>query len=230
MDNPRRLVLFDIDGTLLTTNGHGVRAMLEAYTSVWGRDAFGVRYGMSGRTELEISHQLLGLLGFSREEVEAGLPDFWRRYPQALRRHIAPRTTSVFPGVRELVRLIAAEQGLVLGLLTGNCEEAARVKLEVAGLHGFQVGAFGQHHEQRELLPPLAVQAARERLGLEFDGEAVVVIGDTPNDIACGRACGAKTIAVATGRFSVEALASHQPHHLFADLSDCQAVLAAIRD
>lgn len=223
-----RLVLFDIDGTLLSTNGHGVRAMMVAYTAVWGRDPSALDYRMSGKTELCISHELLALLGFSRAEVEQRLPAFWETYPRELRRHINRETTTVHPGIRELLPAISGRDEWVLGLLTGNCEEAAKVKLETADLDGFRMGVFGAHHEERAALPPLAVEAAQRQWGHEFRGKSIVIIGDTPNDIACGRAVGARTIAVATGRIDTEVLAQHEPDFLFPDLSDHEAVLAAI--
>jgi phosphoglycolate phosphatase-like HAD superfamily hydrolase len=225
----RHLVLFDIDGTLLSTNGRGVRAMMVAYTAVWGRDPSHVEYRMSGKTELGISHELLSLLGFSRAEVERGLPDFWEHYPRELRNHIDRSTTTVHPGVRELVSTIAARQDMVLGLLTGNCEAAAGVKLEVAGLDGFQLGIYGAHHEQRDALGPLAVETAQRLYGHAFQGKSIVVIGDTPNDILCGRAVGARTIAVGTGRIGLDTLARYEPDYLFADLSNQAAVLDAIQ-
>lgn len=225
---PRHLVLFDIDGTLLTTNGHGVEALMIAYHAVWGRDPRAVDYAMSGKTELNISHQLMALLGFSRAEVDAGLPDFWRRYPEELRRQIAPETTTVLPGIRALVEAVRDDPRMALGLVTGNCEAAARIKLETAGLDGFALGAYGEHHEERSALPPLAVAAARGRFGRTFSGKSIVILGDTPNDIDCGRVVGAKSIAVATGRFDADTLASHDPDCLFADFSDHRAVMEAI--
>lgn len=222
------LVLFDIDGTLLTTNGHGVEAMMQAYTAVWDRDPRQVTYAMSGKTERQISFELLERLGFSRHEVEPRLATWFEQYPQALERCIAPETTRVFPGVRELVKQVAKEEDMVLGLLTGNCEAAADIKLATAGLDGFLVGAFGEHHERRAELVPLALEHAQTLLGQTFEGRAVVVIGDTPNDIHCGKASGAKTIAVATGGFDAEALAAHDPDFVFEDFSDLDAVMDAL--
>lgn len=225
----RHLVLFDIDGTLISTNGDGVRAMMEAYTAVWGRSPAELKYAMSGKTEYQISHELMALLGFTRDEVEERLPEFFRLYPEALRRHLSPERTIVHPGIRELVRMVDEHPAMVLGLLTGNCRAAAEVKLEVAGLDGFVVSAFGEHHEDRSLLPAVAVEQARERLGTPFAGKTVVVIGDTPNDIRCAHAAGAMAIAVATGRFDEDALAAHGPDYIFPDLSDVNAVMAAIQ-
>ena len=225
----KHLVLFDIDGTLLSTNGQGVEALMVAYRAVWGRDPRSVIYAMSGKTELGISHELLALLGFSRAEVESGLPRFWERYPLELRRLLVADAITVHPGVRELVAAVKSSEDMLLGLLTGNCEAAAKIKLETVGLHGFAMGAYGEHHEDRAALPPLAAETARELCGRAFAGKSVTVIGDTPNDIACGRSFGVKSIAVATGGVDADTLARHAPDHLFADLSPLENVMEAIR-
>ena len=224
-----RLVLFDIDGTLLSTTGHGVEAMMLAYTAVWGRDPRQVAYSMSGKTERRISFELLEKLGFSREEVEPRLSDWFELYPRELEKCIAPETTRVFPGVRELVEAVSNEPNLVLGLLTGNCEAAAKIKLDTAGLNGFQVGAFGEHHEDRADLVPLAIRAAQRTLGRNFSEASIMVIGDTPNDSHCGKASGASTIAVATGRYTADELATHDPDHVFESFAEVDAVLEALR-
>lgn len=225
---PTRLVLFDIDGTLLTTNGRAVQAMLAAVRAVYGVAATWDTQAMNGKTELWIVHKLLADVGIPRSKVEPGLPRMWDAYVRELRERLAPGNITVFPGVRELLRVLAECGDVVVGLLTGNIAASARVKLEVAGLDGFACGAFGEHHRERAALPAVALSEAERLCGEKFAGRAVTIIGDTPNDIACGRHLGVNAIAVATGKFDCEALRAHQPHHLFNDLSDTQAVLAAI--
>lgn len=223
-----RLVLFDIDGTLLSTQGHSVRAMKTAYAATYGRDPSGIEYRMDGKTELQITYELMGLAGLSRAEIEAGLPRFWRRYEEELRQNVTPGRTRVFPGVAAVVAQVARLPHALLGLLTGNCEPAARIKLQAAGLDGFAVGAFGAHHEDRAELPAVAVEHAERVSGRRFRGKEIVIVGDTPNDIRCGQALGVKSIAVATGRYSVRQLAGYGPDHVFPDFSDVAAVLQAV--
>ena len=119
-----------------------------------------------------------------------------------------------------------------IGLLTGNIEVGARAKLRAAGIDPdrFTVCAFGSDHEVRGELPAIAQRRAQERLGLTVYGDAMVIIGDTPADIDCTRAIGARAITVATGRYSVEELAAHRPVAVFKDLSDTGAVMRAIDD
>ena len=225
----KRLVLFDIDGTLLTTHGTAVRAMMAAYRQVYGREASDLPYHMDGKTELQITFELMTLAGLSREEVIAGLPRFWPRYAEELERHVTPGSTTVHPGVAEVVEAVGADPDCVLGLLTGNCPFAARKKLQCAGLDGFVVGAYGERHERRDELPAVARDAAERITGRRFSGKQIVILGDTPNDIACGRALGVKAIAVATGRYHPEELAGHEPDAVFPTFADVPAVLRAIR-
>jgi len=133
-------------------------------------------------------------------------------------------------GAVALLDALVAQAHCVVGLLTGNIEPGARRKLEAAGFafDRFRVGAFGSDHELRDELPAIARHRARGRLGAEFRGEDLVIIGDTPSDITCGRPTGARAIAVATGHYTVSQLAAHRPAAVFADLSDTDALLRVI--
>jgi phosphoglycolate phosphatase-like HAD superfamily hydrolase len=136
----------------------------------------------------------------------------------------------LMPGVRELLDALDARDDMLLGLLTGNLAAGARAKLSAAGIDParFRVGAFGSDHESRGELPGVAQRRAREDLGHDIAGGNVVVIGDTPADIQCGRAIGARAIAVATGHYSVEELSRHNPAAVFEDLSRTDEVVRAI--
>jgi phosphoglycolate phosphatase-like HAD superfamily hydrolase len=227
-ESMKRLVLFDIDGTLLTTHGRAVAAMMAAYRHVFGRDASKYDYRMDGKTELQITHELMALAGLTRDEVTARLPVFWPHYAQELERHVSSRTITVHQGVADVVRALAADSDTVLGLLTGNCQAGAETKLRCAGLEGFVIGAYGERYERREDLPLVAVDAAEQRTGRRFHGKEIVILGDTPSDIACGRSLGVKSIAVATGRFTVDELQRYNPDVVFPTFSEVPAVLDAI--
>ena len=202
--------------------------MMAAYARTYDRDVSNVPYRMDGKTELQITHELLGMAGLTRQEVTDRLPVFWEHYRDELERRLTPDKVTVHPGVREVVAALRARRDAVLGLLTGNCEAAARFKLAMAGLDGFAVAAYGAHHEAREHLPTVAVRDAQRVAGKAFQGKDIVIIGDTPNDVLCGRALGVKAIGVATGRFSPEELRAYAPDYVFANLSDVPAVLRAI--
>ena len=225
---PSRLVLFDIDGTLLTTNGNAGRSMMAAYHQVYGVVPAKDLTGMNGKTELRIAYELLGRAGLSREQVEAGLPEFWRHYLRELSARLAGESPTVFPGVPAALKMVMEREEMLMGLITGNIEASAEVKLTAAGLRGFRLGAYGQHHEERADLPALAVASAKKLTGASFAGKRITIIGDTPADITCGAALGVKTIAVATGVFAADELARHHPDYLFTDLSDTEALLAAL--
>ncbi|HET8657098.1 MAG TPA: HAD hydrolase-like protein [Longimicrobiaceae bacterium] len=226
----QRLVLFDIDGTILSTAGHAGAAFRHALESVFGTSGPREGYSFAGKTDPQIAHDLLALAGRERPEVEARLHDVWAIYLASLAERLKGTEVPLLPGVRPLVERLNRSPDAVLGLLTGNVVEGARLKLGAAGLDfdDFAVGAFGSDHADRRELPEVAIRRAEERFGHRFAGKSVVVIGDTPFDIACGEHLGVRTIAVATGTYSMEELERCRPDHLFASLADTDAVWSAI--
>lgn len=227
----RHLVLFDIDGTILRTGGAGLEAMRDALVQVFGT-AGDPTYRYDGKTDRQIARELMRGAGFDDATIDARMDDLMSRYVAGLETRLAEpgRHVGMYPGVAEIIDVVDAHPDAMLGLLTGNVERGARLKLASVGLDfdRFRVNAFGSDHEVRAELPAIAHARMRETTGVELAGRDVVVIGDTPADIACGRALGARAIAVATGRYPVEELESHRPYAVFEDLSDTEAVLAAI--
>jgi phosphoglycolate phosphatase-like HAD superfamily hydrolase len=225
------LVLFDIDGTLLWSDGAGRAAMQEALTSVFGTTG-DPSYRYDGKTDRQIVRELMRGAGHGDPHIDARMPALFDLYLDGLRRELATgeRRTVLLPGVRELLDALEASDGVVVGLLTGNLEDGARAKLGAAGIDfdRFRICAFGSDHEHRPELPAVAQRRARELLGVHVEGERIVVVGDTPADIDCGREIGARAIAVATGRYGVEELRAHEPAAVFEDLTDTAAVVEAI--
>jgi phosphoglycolate phosphatase len=226
----KKLVLFDIDGTLLTVHGAGAAVMRETIAASVGFPLNAEGYSMSGKTDTQIVLELVARSGGDTEAVFPILEKIWAAYTEKLAAVLATIEPLVLPGVRELLAELAAQpEDILLGLLTGNVEKAAWLKLQRINVaHHFRFGAFGNGAKERALLPPIAVTKVHTATGKHFKGKDIVIIGDTPNDILCGQALGVKSIAVATGKFTLEQLASHNPDALFADLSDTKQVQAAI--
>lgn len=226
-----RVVLFDIDGTLLRSGGVGRIAMEIALKDVFGSPGSN-DYHYDGKTDRQIIRDLMRLDGLSDEQIDERLNDTIESYLRNLRTELGSgrRTVHVFDGVRELLDALESEDGVVIGLLTGNVEAGARAKLGAAGIDmdRFKVNAFGSDHELRPNLPAVAQKRARDILGLEIGGDRILVIGDTPADIRCGEGIGARAIGVATGRYSVEDLASHGAYAVFETLADTGAVMERI--
>lgn len=230
----RRLVLFDIDGTILLTAGAGRRAITAALGEVVGNfDAFAqVRF--DGKTDPQIVGELLAAAGHAAPHDVDRVQALCRRYVALLEHElVSPASaTTVMPGVCELLDRLEEHPEVLLGLLTGNVAEGAALKLRAAGLDParFVVGAYGSDSAHRSELPAIAARRAEPHFGRIPDGQEVVIIGDTPADVACGRPVGARAIAVATGGYSTADLAACGPHAVFADLSGTASVLAAILD
>ena len=227
----QRLILFDIDGTLLSAGGAGARALRAALAEVFGTPGATQGFSFAGKTDPQIVRELLQAERLPEEHVASRLPDLWRRYLTRLEDELPRTDIQVLPGIPELLaRVEAAADTMLLGLLTGNLREGARLKVEAAGIafDRFAVGAFGCDHADRAELPAFAVQRAEQRTQHRFAGKEIVIIGDTPNDVACGAHLGVRTIAVATGSYSEEQLAACGPDFVFPDLADGDAVWDAI--
>ncbi len=227
---PRRLVLFDIDGTLLTAAGAGRTAVARAMEEVYGPVGSLADHPFGGKTDPQIAFEVLGPLGWAATVIEARLPAMFEKYLAYLAEELprSPRAR-LMPGIGPLLDALAMEPRATLALLTGNLERGAAIKLAHFGLGGrFQFGAFGSDHGDRHELPAIAVARAEAASGHRHFGKEIVIIGDTEHDVACGRTLGVRSIAVATGPFGVDELAAHGPDHVFADLADTDAVLRAI--
>jgi len=228
----KRLVLFDIDGTLLSARGAPRLAFGRALEDVFGTAGPIDGHKFDGKTDPQIARELLRLAGRSDAEIDRGLPDLWARYLHALQLELRNpgHEMLVYPGVRELLeRLDEQRQDILIGLLTGNIREGARLKLEYAGIdRHFRIGAFGSDHERRDRLPALAVERARELTGVRFGPGQVVIVGDTPADMSCGQSIAVRAVGVLTGRYDRAALEAAGAHRVFPDLSATDEVLAAI--
>ena len=226
-----KLALFDIDGTILLGNGAGRRALGDAL-----REAFGgvgpPGHPFDGKTDRQIVRELMRLEGNDDAAIDERMDMVLARYLDALHAELDSGECEVtlLPGVRELLDALEERDDVTLGLLTGNVAAGAAAKLAAAGIdvRRFVVAAYGSDHESRPELPAIAQRRARELLGRSIEGERLVIIGDTPADVDCGRALGARAIAVATGRYGVAELAEHEPAAVFADLTDTAAVVCAI--
>lgn len=226
-----RLVLFDVDGTLITAHGAGRAAMAQALHEVYGTTGPVDAYDFRGRTDPEIVAGLMRAAGVPEATVRARLPACLAAYVRALAPEVARRGVRVMPGVPTLLAALAGRADVLVGLLTGNVEAGARVKLEPTGLWPFfRLGAYGSDDADRRRLPAVARARARALAGGEIPFERVTIVGDTPLDVDCARACGARAVAVATGWHSADELRACAPDHVFADCSDVEAVLAALLD
>lgn len=216
------LVLFDIDGTLLHSDGIGKaateRAMLEVFGTQGGLPYF--RFG--GKTDLQMLHETLENI-YNPPQIAKRLDEYDRVLAQYVEYLLPKFNVRPCAGARELVACCLAQKSITTAILTANMPRAAAVKLRAAGyqLAQFAFGVFGSQAPHRNGLPPLAMQ---QLALLGRSTERVVVIGDTPDDILCARSIEARMISVGTGRYSLDELAIFQPHYLLADLSDTHAV------
>lgn len=223
---PNCLVLLDIDGTLLSTDGEARQAFRQALQATYGTAGPIGEHPFAGKTDPQIARELLAAAGVEDRVIGAGLDELWRRYLEALAPRLQSRPPRLCRGVTALLdRIDRSSPAMIAGLLTGNIRGGARVKLQAAGLEfeRFSVGAFGCDSADRRRLPEVAMQRASRLLGRVVEPDSVVVVGDTPADIDCARHCGARAVAVATGVYGAAELAAHEPDALLESLADPEA-------
>lgn len=228
-----RLLLFDIDGTLVDTLGAGRAALAVAMESVYGETGPIDTFDFHGRTDPAIVRGLLRAAGWSDARIDERLDETWEAYLAALDAELGRRDGSVrpCPGVERLLTALEGDERFAVGLVTGNVAGGARRKLAAAALADhFRFGAYGSDSERREDLPPIAAARAERVFGRPFDLPSAVVIGDTPEDIRCARANGARALAVSTGRHTLGELERHGPEAMLETLSDTERVIRVLAD
>lgn len=218
-----RVILFDIDGTLIHTGGAGGTALFAAFRQLFAVEN-PVEVPFSGRTDRGICAQLFQAHGIQHT------PENWSRlragYLEHLAVHLPQRKGRVLAGVADVLRGLQARDDLALGLLTGNMREGARLKLAFYGLHEhFAFGGYGDDHHDRDSVAREAWQAAQQYLNGRSESARVWVVGDTPLDVQCARAIGASVLAVATGSHPSDELQAARPDVLLPDLSNTAEVL-----
>jgi len=220
----RRLFLFDIDGTLISSGGAGEAALKDAMLSRFGVEENLDGIILAGATDGRIARELLEKhsISVSPENVSALLDTYLGHLTERIGRHDG----RLLPGIVSLLNVLSERTDVVLALLTGNVSRGAKIKLTHYGVWDFfEFGAFADDHHDRNELGKFARARALERHGEDFPPSRIYVIGDTPKDIECGRAIGACTVAIATGHYSSAELRDHAPDFLFEDLSDTERVV-----
>lgn len=226
---PALLVLFDIDGTLLSTSGVAASAIRDALLEGFGTAGPVDTFPFMGKTDPQILRELMLEAGVPAARIEADLAAAVDRYVELLDRRLSHDHIRLCRGVRALLERLAADDTVITALLTGNMERGATVKLGAAGLvQFFSFGAYGSDNEDRNQLVPLARERARRLTGRDFPGHRTVVVGDAPPDVLCAHAGEARAIAVASGWTPMDELAHHRPHGLLQDLGATDVAEAVI--
>jgi len=224
----RRVILFDIDGTLLW-GGPAKDAFCGAMVEVYGTAGDLDNVSFSGKTDPQIVRELLAGSGVDNEVMRARLPLLWEGYTARLERGLADQPVTVLPGVRELLAALSEVHDVGVALLTGNIVRGAELKLGSAGLWDhFALGSYGSDHEERDELPAIALERARARWRPSLQAIDTIVVGDTPRDVSCGQAGGTRTMAVATGYFGIDELSQTGADHVLEDLSHTAEVLSLL--
>ena len=225
-----QLLLFDIDGTLLRSNGAGKSTIANALEDTFGTAGPCDTYRMAGKTDPLIISDLMGAAGKETAEIEEKLPAIYERMMFYAQKIFSEENVFPCPGVPTLLEVLKGREDVLLGLLTGNIVGTAPLKLAAAGIEPslFKLGAYGSDHKDRNQLPSFALQRATALTGQPFNGQNTTIIGDTPADIACARAIGARVVAVSSGSYSSNSLTQFQPDFLLENFLNLENAIDAL--
>ena len=222
-----KFILFDIDGTIMDSGGAGTRAMNSAFMELFSvTDAFR-KISMAGKTDFQILKE--GCALHNIDCSNGAVPEFYRVYVRHLQENMRSPSGHLKPGINRALQKLHNHEDFILGLLTGNIEEGAMIKLGAFGLDTyFDVGAFGSDDEDRDRLLPIALDKLSRRQSLQLSYEDCIVIGDTPRDVTCSKPYGAFSIAVATGPYSAASLSAAGADIVLDDLSDTNTFMSIL--
>lgn len=226
--NGHKLVLFDIDGTLLSAGRAARESILFALKGIYGWSGSGEGHDFSGKTDPQIVRELVSE-AIGPERCETELERALEAYLAELDRRLLPELVVPKPGIGELLARLSAERDVTLALLTGNLERGARMKLAFPDFNRyFPFGAFGSDCADRYRLPGIALERAVSHTGRTYRGKSIVIVGDSIHDVLCGRDLGVKAVAVSTGPTKPERLAAEKPDVLLESFADVEHGLEAI--
>ncbi len=214
-----KVLLFDIDGTLINSDGAGKLALTETFQELFDIDIFDAGIKFAGHTDLAIYDQVQKMFDLDMVQVE----DIMRLFVKKLERTMSEKKGHIIPGVQELLNMLSPRKDLLLGLLTGNIYDGARIKLEYFDLFDyFSFGVYGDVAPEREELARFALRRLTHLYNRIYRGDDIYIIGDTVYDIRCGKAINATTIAVCTGHHDRETLEKEKPDYLLDSLEDIE--------
>lgn len=222
-----RLILFDVDGTLIRSHGAGRQALQAALVDIFGTAGPIDSYRMSGKVDAQIITDLLTAISIPKQEIERRLPEIYATMAEKGKKIFWETKIDACPGIQQLLPKLNQLPDVILGLLTGNASMIAPIKLKAAGINPeqFRVCAYGSDRLNRNELPAIAYNRAEKLTGQLVDGKNTVIIGDTPADILCAKAGKATAVAVASGWHSASTLNQYQPDYLFEDFRNTANVV-----
>lgn len=225
----KKLVLFDIDGTLLKVEGVSRNVLIESLRKVYGTEGSAATHDFSGKMDGVIIREVMQQAGLSGSDIARGFDEAKQVYIEGFKANARREHVKLMAGITELLDRLSKRDDVVLSLLTGNFEQSGRHKLALPEInHYFAFGAFADDAATRDELPPVAVARAEAETGKRFEGKDVVIIGDTEHDVRCARVLNSRCIAVATGHLAADQLRSHNPDITLETLADTAAVIDLI--